>query len=385
MQTTPEPSSSRLKRSRSATQEPMDDELPEVPKLTGQIILEVFTHRSLRLACDARFRDNERLTVLGQQVLDMITTQLLFFRKPNLKVQDIRTQKRMLLADDTIDIWSKLYRMRDELRCDPQFLPKLEMPEQGRLLFHAYLGAVFEQHGLNVVQEWIGALLRLSTNLLDNNEMSELGPRATQTAQPTKRIKLEDTSTMMQTTPTASASTTHYNPYAQPALPPGPPPPRPPSPPRSLPNPLAPAQPNIAFLPLFNQTAVHRGVAVNYMATFSGPPHAGLWTISCVVNGIEKGKGTAASKQLAKEQAARVAYYAMGWAPRESLRVCHPPSDVTSTRLPQGARVRILAWCKPFIGEEATLWCVLMRVLLGQIPTTVSPENMAVCARGALL
>lgn len=37
------------------------------------------------------------------------------------------------------------------------------------------------------------------------------------------------------------------------------------------------------------------------------------------VNGIEKGKGSGPSKQLAKEEAARAAYYAMGWAPRASV------------------------------------------------------------------
>lgn len=37
------------------------------------------------------------------------------------------------------------------------------------------------------------------------------------------------------------------------------------------------------------------------------------------VNGIEKGKGNGPSKQLAKEEAARAAYYAMGWAPRASV------------------------------------------------------------------
>jgi len=36
-----------------------------------------------------------------------------------------------------------------------------------------------------------------------------------------------------------------------------------------------------------------------------------------VVNGIEKGKGYSDTKQQAKEQAARQAYYEMGWAPRK--------------------------------------------------------------------
>jgi hypothetical protein len=38
-----------------------------------------------------------------------------------------------------------------------------------------------------------------------------------------------------------------------------------------------------------------------------------------LVNDILKGTGNAASKQLAKEEAARHAYYAMGWASCEFL------------------------------------------------------------------
>ena len=37
------------------------------------------------------------------------------------------------------------------------------------------------------------------------------------------------------------------------------------------------------------------------------------------VNGIEKGSGVGTSKQLAKEEAARQAYYNMGWAPRKHM------------------------------------------------------------------
>jgi dsRNA-specific ribonuclease len=36
------------------------------------------------------------------------------------------------------------------------------------------------------------------------------------------------------------------------------------------------------------------------------------------VNGIRMGQGVSGSKQRAKERAARQAYHAMGWAPRES-------------------------------------------------------------------
>ena len=49
-----------------------------------------------------------------------------------------------------------------------------------------------------------------------------------------------------------------------------------------------------------------------------------FWFFSCyfpflkfIVNGVEKGTGSGPSKQLAKEEAARQAYFAMGWAPRK--------------------------------------------------------------------
>jgi hypothetical protein len=79
----------------------------------------------------------------------------------------------------------------------------------------------------------------------------------------------------------------------------------------------APTQSTATFLPMFNQMATQRRLMVEYPAEFSGPAHAGRWTVKCLVNGIVKGQGQGSSKQLAKEEAAKLAYYAMGWAPRK--------------------------------------------------------------------
>jgi hypothetical protein len=102
--------------------------------------------------------------------------------------------------------------------------------------------------------------------------------------------------------------------------------------PPAPPNPLAPAQPHLPFLPLFKQTASKRAVTVKFPTAFMGSQHSGHWTAKCIgkvcfgshqwpvltkkqVNDIEKGAGSGSSKQVAKEEAARQAYYAMGWAP----------------------------------------------------------------------
>lgn len=81
------------------------------------------------------------------------------------------------------------------------------------------------------------------------------------------------------------------------------------------PAPIAPAS-GMSFLPMFNQIATQRRMPVDYPSEFAGPAHAGRWTVKCVVNGIVKGNGMGASKQLAKEQAAKEAYFAMGWGNR---------------------------------------------------------------------
>jgi hypothetical protein len=141
----------------------------------------------------------------------------------------------------------------------------------------------------------------------------------------TSTVKQEDTD--MGTPPA-------YAPPPQPAAPPPPEPTSvPPSAPPGIPSPMnhpLPANPTapsaasgVTFLPMFNQVATQRRLAVEYPAEFSGPPHAGRWTVKCVVNGVTKGYGQGASKQLAKEEAAKQAYYAMGWANRAYLMLIY--------------------------------------------------------------
>ena len=116
----PEPSvcSSTRKRHRSLTFDSPPDlpNRPELPKLSGEIILDVFTHASLRRACNATYQDNERLSILGHYILDMITTQLLFYRKPKLRKETIEvsqgTQARVRHSDSTRPREWHCYRMR---------------------------------------------------------------------------------------------------------------------------------------------------------------------------------------------------------------------------------------------------------------------------------
>lgn len=113
---------------------------------------------------------------------------------------------------------------------------------------------------MNVVQNWIGALVDPehtpnSPNGLDVDNVAA------------KRLRNDQ----MGTSPPSFTS------YI--SVPPPPPMIAPPPLPN---NPLAPAQPQAAFLPLFNQTANQRKMSVDYPAQFTGPAHAGVWTVQCI-------------------------------------------------------------------------------------------------------
>ncbi len=191
----------------------------------------------------------------------------------------------------------------------------------------AYVGAVYVGGGFQAVMNWITALVDAGA-APPQVQQGHYEPES-------KRTRFE---------PSQPQYT--YQPQPQPAfaagygmpsyMPPVAPPPAVAPPPLPAHNPLPPAQPHSAFLPDFNQTAQQRRLEVQYPAQFSGPAHAGRWTVQCLgmlvsssghplpteaalVNGLEKGVGTGPSKQLAKEEAARQAYFAMGWAPRKLL------------------------------------------------------------------
>lgn len=90
-------SSTSLKRARDEKQ------LPPLPKLTSELILQVYTHVSLRRQTGVgpeEYGDNERLIELGKAVLDALVTNVLFNRRPMLKAGEICVSLRWSLLEN---------------------------------------------------------------------------------------------------------------------------------------------------------------------------------------------------------------------------------------------------------------------------------------------
>jgi dsRNA-specific ribonuclease len=185
--------------------------------------------------------------------------------------------------------------------------PSLVSPQETNSIFYAYIGGLFVENGADTVNDWIDHLL-LQENLNVKETYEEESLQSVEIP-PQKRAKSESMSPLLQPTIFFASQ-----PPPSPSPPRREPPPHlPVAPPNVSPNPLAPSRPGLPFLPLFNQAAAQRRVKVEYVPEFSGPSHAGRWTVQCVVNGICKGVGSGTSKQLAKEESARQAYASMGW------------------------------------------------------------------------
>jgi hypothetical protein len=147
--------------------------------------------------------------------------------------------------------------------------------QETRAILHTYLGAVLEESGMDVLQSWASRLVYPDSQCFPA-EPTGPAPPVPPSPPPPKKAKSDSVSPPH--FPFVSPHTGLYQSFSQ-----FPPPPIQQLPPQPLGrNPLAPAQPGLAFLPLFNQTANQRRVAVEYPAVFNGPQHAGQWTVQCV-------------------------------------------------------------------------------------------------------
>jgi dsRNA-specific ribonuclease len=90
--------SAHKKRSRAASHEGRQFNgslAPPRPPLSGEMFLQVSTHKSLRRkgVSPDQFGDNERMIELGKTVFDLVLTLHLLRKRPMLKVKDLAVRR----------------------------------------------------------------------------------------------------------------------------------------------------------------------------------------------------------------------------------------------------------------------------------------------------
>ncbi|KIJ66250.1 hypothetical protein HYDPIDRAFT_86964 [Hydnomerulius pinastri MD-312] len=286
--------------------------IPPLPTIDGDLLLDVFSRQSSRtpmtLPDNSEYGGAERLAELGGSILNMVVMYSLFFRQPHLPASELSEKHEQLLDDGHIAQWLAVYSLKNKVRNveNPQIL---DQPEESRRLFNSYVGAVYVQKGLPVVLDWISRLLN-----------PEVEPPQAPGSTPASNIPLP------QSPPPYSSSSASVTPVP----PSAPPPPMPGTPTGNT--------PSVNALALFNQTCSQRGLIINWESESEGPPHQPRWQVKCLgeclhspllcrvliglpVNGVLKGTGNGRNQKVAKEEAARQAFQAMGWGSKQLFRL----------------------------------------------------------------
>lgn len=273
---------------------------PPLPGIEDpDLLLEVHTHRDLRPPSlgDTRWGDTDRLADLGAKVLDTVVTHHFFAKVPCMSAQEIAASRERYTSDTMLNTWLDYYHLKAKLIVAPNQSDTIyNNAAEMTAYFQTYVGAVYMDKGLAPIQHWISKLIDPSaipptTKQPEQDGMGNSGYRNSYPSPPVNNYP-------------AFASPS----YSVPTPPTGPPPPLPSTPPVSLTGNM-----NLISLSLVNQTAMQKGYSINYAASHEGLSHQPTWTVRCLINNVERGIGVGKSQKLAKEEAARRAWLAMGW------------------------------------------------------------------------
>ncbi|KAF8644982.1 hypothetical protein AX16_008156, partial [Volvariella volvacea WC 439] len=260
----------------------------EPPSIEGDpaICFDIFIHESLQpLPLHSRYNPEygtpERLADVGWSALQLAITLYFFSRDEQATDAELRERREQFFDDASIMNVAQSYGFRDRIRMHPDRPDVRESPQEMRKLVNKYAGALYIRSGLGPIQAWV------------------------------QQIMEPDEEPIMQ--PTHPDPPLYDNSWRR--SPPQPPPMS--SPPPSTGRPFSPAAPppTPSFPPLMlvNQTAMQRGHHLTYSPSQTGPAHVPTWTVACLVDGVERGRGTGKSQKVAKEEAARQAWRNMGW------------------------------------------------------------------------
>lgn len=141
----------------------LDQQLMQLP-----LVLEALTHKSFWMENKGLVSGfNERLEYLGDAVLGMVVSRLLFDEYPDKDEGYLSKLRAELVNEKTLSKWSQELQLDQALR-----LGKGEELSGGRQksrllasVFEALVGAVYKSKGLDFVSEWLEPIVRRQLEL----------------------------------------------------------------------------------------------------------------------------------------------------------------------------------------------------------------------------
>ncbi|KAG8834338.1 hypothetical protein FRC17_009106 [Serendipita sp. 399] len=263
----------------------------------------VFNHKSLfALPAHIEFTESEpedweRLAFLGDNVLSLYTSEVLFRRYPRAKTSFLTNRKTLVVSNDQVARLSNAYGFPNQIQAHASQITVVRNSVNARAaVFEAYLAAVYLSEGTERAENWIKPLIDLILTEADERDASEEGEGSDEEEEEEDNI--------------LSAQSAHMPPT-----------------PRSLPAPrsstsmssststsyASSASQGGGFLALFNQIASQKRIFPSWETSRTGPDHRPMFVATVSVNGREEGKGQAFNKQTARHLAAKEALRNLRW------------------------------------------------------------------------
>ncbi|TFK62027.1 ribonuclease III [Pluteus cervinus] len=153
----------------------LDDSLfPPLPEIQDKRIeKQVFTHRSLHARPTAIFEDhledlspdNEKFEHLGDTVLGLTVTNLMFDLFPGLRVGPSTKIRALVVGNATLAEISLKYRLPDRLLFHPAQAVTLRASSNIQAdVFESFVGGLYIDQGLDAIKEWLYVLFRPYTS-----------------------------------------------------------------------------------------------------------------------------------------------------------------------------------------------------------------------------
>ncbi|KAL6309804.1 ribonuclease III domain-containing protein [Sparassis latifolia] len=272
--------------------------LPPLPEIYSDAIRrQIFTHRSYyarptHIFEDAPYDpspDNEMLEHLGDTVLSLVVINLMREVFPYLRVGPSTKIRALVVGNPTLASISVKYRLPVHLRMHPAQAITLRASLHIQAdLFEAFVGGLYLDRGLEIVQSWLFPLLQ--PYIVEAYRIVRV-----QHGLPADPPRIDINTPSYDSSSSGGSS-------------------GPTSPTWSTPAPSR-VTASIGHLSLFNQYMQQQGKAIEWVWVDSagqGTLTTPIWVVRAIVEGDCVGRGRGSTKKAAKNEAAKVGLQSMG-------------------------------------------------------------------------